>query len=47
MVGIGESGKLIAQGLIVIVIVGIYMKLENLREFSFKIHKWRLIRKKK
>ncbi len=31
MMGIGESGKLIAQGLIVIVIVGIYMRLERSR----------------
>jgi len=44
MMGMSGPGKLIAQGLIVIVIVGIYMKLENLREFSFKIRKWRLIR---
>jgi len=47
MMGMSGAGKLITQGLVVIVIVGIYMKLENLREFSFKIHKWRLIREKK
>jgi len=47
MMGMSGPGKLIAQGLIVIVIVGIYMKLENLREFSFKIHKWRLVKGKK
>jgi len=38
MMGIGGAGKLLAQGLIVIVIVGIYMKLENTRGFPFKIN---------
>jgi len=46
MMGMSGAGKLITQGLVVIVIVGIYMKLENLQEFSFKIRKWRLIRVK-
>jgi ribose transport system permease protein len=46
MMGMSGAGKLITQGLVVIVIVGIYMKLENLQEFSFKIRKWRLIRGK-
>jgi len=39
MMGMSGPGKLIAQGLIVIVIVGIYMKLENIRGFSLKIRK--------
>jgi len=39
MMGMSGSGKLIAQGLIVIVIVGIYMKLENIQGFSLKIRK--------
>lgn len=42
MMGIGASGKLIAQGLIVIVIVGIYVRLEDSRGFSFKINQSRL-----
>jgi len=39
MMGMSGPGKLIAQGLIVIVIVGIYMKLENIQGFSLKIRK--------
>jgi ribose transport system permease protein len=31
MMGIGGAGKLLAQGLVVIVIVGIYVKLEKSR----------------
>ena len=39
MMGMSGPGKLIVQGLIVIVIVGIYMKLENIQGFSLKIRK--------
>jgi ribose transport system permease protein len=35
MMGIGGAGKLLAQGLIVILIVGIYMKLEKSRGIPF------------
>jgi len=47
MMGIGGAGKLIAQGLIVIVIVGIYVKLENSGEFPFKINIRRFSKDKK
>lgn len=46
MMGMSGPGKLIAQGLIVIVIIGIYMKLESFQGFNFKIPQLRLKRGK-